>query len=462
MNGGNDDLLLAAWDTTRVRRGDEPAIIDVAGEVVRTFSAIENEAQRFERELLRDCRAGEIVAVQIGNHASWPALLLSSWRRGVVILPLETSISETERTNALETCRASLLIRPNESDVEIQRLRISETIDWGEGQPTLLKVTSGTTAAPRAIRFRSAQLLADCNQICGTMEISDRDVNFAVIPVSHSYGFSNLLTPLLARGVRIALSRDRMPRAIIDGIIASGASVFPGTPVLFQALCDVEEPPPLPTLRLCISAGAPLPLELAKNFRRKFGHTIHSFYGSSECGGICYDRVAPLVEEGFIGEPLEGVQLEFFGDDDRVRVRSAAVADGYFPNSDDEKLAVGVFVPDDLLNRTEDGFRIVGRVSDVINVAGRKVNPAEVEATLLRFPGVKQAIVFGRESHLRNEEVAACVVVRGDVSETALLEHCRTHLSATQAPKRIFFVDSIPTNERGKMSRRALAAHFRA
>ena len=66
----------------------------------------------------------------------------------------------------------------------------------------VLKLTSGTTGAPRAIRFTAAQLAADCEQICDTMGISDRDVNFGVIPLSHSYGFSNLLTPLLLRGVR--------------------------------------------------------------------------------------------------------------------------------------------------------------------------------------------------------------------------------------------------------------------
>ena len=62
----------------------------------------------------------------------------------------------------------------------------------------LLKLTSGTTAAPRAVRFRSGQLLADCHQICETMGIGEDDLNFGVIPVSHSYGFSNLLTPLIA------------------------------------------------------------------------------------------------------------------------------------------------------------------------------------------------------------------------------------------------------------------------
>jgi acyl-coenzyme A synthetase/AMP-(fatty) acid ligase len=126
-------------------------------------------------------------------------------------------------------------------------------------------------------------------------------------------------------------------------------------------------------------------------------------------------------------------------------------------------LGNGIFVPDDLLARHGSGFKIVGRVSDVINVAGKKVNPAEIEERLLRFPGVRQAVAFCRPAAagLRNEEVAACVVADVDLSENALLEFCRSALSAWQVPKRIFIVDSIPVNERGKISRRELAKRYR-
>ncbi len=122
----------------------------------------------------------------------------------------------------------------------------------------------------------------------------------------------------------------------------------------------------------------------------------------------------------------------------------------------------GRFRPDDLLAATSDGYRIAGRVSDVINVAGKKVNPAEVEAALLGFEGVRAAVVFGRGSTLRNEEVAACIVADAAVAEGALLEFCRRRLSGWQVPKRLFFLEEIPVNERGKVSRRALAERFAA
>jgi acyl-CoA synthetase (AMP-forming)/AMP-acid ligase II len=347
--------------------------------------------------------------------------------------------------------------------VELLPLKTAASTDWRDHPPTFLKLTSGTTAAPRAIRFRSEQLLADCEQICDTMGITDTDVNFGVIPISHSYGFSNLLTPLIVRGVPVVLSRDRLPRAVLADLARTRATVFPGMPVFYQAFCEMETIPDLPQLRLCISAGAPLQPTIAEKFRQKFGLSIHSFYGASECGGICYDRDGTKAAEGFVGQPMKRVDVELIdpiAPSSQIRVRSAAVGDGYFPEPEDAKLGTGVFVPDDLLAHKSADLRIVGRVSDLINVAGKKVNPAEVESYLLGLKGVRQAVVFGRESSLRNEEVAACVVADTDVSEHALLESCRANLSGWQVPKRIFIVDTLPVNERGKISRRELAHQF--
>jgi acyl-CoA synthetase (AMP-forming)/AMP-acid ligase II len=297
------------------------------------------------------------------------------------------------------------------------------------------------------------------------MGISGADLNFGVIPISHSYGFSNLLTPLIARGVPMVVSRDRTPRAILSDLARSNATVFPGMPVFYQAFCEMEHVPVLPKLRLCISAGAPLSRAVSKKFREKVNLTIHSFYGASECGGICYERETTNEEEGFVGQPMKGISIELLNSNagaSQIQVRSPAVADGYFPEPDEEKLGDGIFVPDDLLARHDSGFKIVGRISDVINVAGKKVNPAEVEAHLLRFGGVRQAVVFGLPAGtgLRNEEVAACVVVSSKITEADLLRRCRAALSTWQVPKRIFVVDEIPMSERGKISRRDLARRF--
>jgi acyl-CoA synthetase (AMP-forming)/AMP-acid ligase II len=356
------DPLLLAWQTTISSKRNDAAIFDSTGRSARSFRDIESHARAFEAKM-DSFLPGTVVAVQIGNHEDWPALFIACLRKRLVVLPLDQSLGEQQRDAALEICGATALVSaiPSDKSPQIVRLRTADiTADWGENVPALLKLTSGTTAAPRAIRFRSHQLLADCDQICGTMGISVEDLNFGVVPVSHSYGFSNLLTPLITRGVAMVVSHDRTPRAVLADLARTGATVFPGTPAFYQAFCDIGDVSPPPKLRLCISAGAPLSSAVAKKFFDKFNQPIHSFYGASECGGICYERDGTTFEDGLVGQPMQGVEVELVDPTEsasQIRVRSAAVSDGYFPEPNDQKLGNGVFLPDDLLERHDSALR---------------------------------------------------------------------------------------------------------
>jgi acyl-CoA synthetase (AMP-forming)/AMP-acid ligase II len=399
------------------------------------------------------------VAVQIGNSASWPAVLLALWRRGLVVLPLGSQIEGTERRLIDETCQVGGIISRDGERLTITR-RDAEAPQWDGPAPDLLKLTSGTTAAPRAVRFRAAQLHADAENICATMGITAADVNFGAIPFSHSYGFSNLVTPLLTHGVPLVATEERLPRALWQGVQRSGATVFPGLPVFFEKMAALDEAREGSRLRLCISAGAPLLASVAGAFTRSFGLKIHSFYGSSECGGICYDRSdEPNYDDGWVGQPMEGVRLELTGQ--RIAVHSAAVGDGYFPTPDPEVLGGGRFVPGDLVEERKGGYAIIGRSTDVINIAGRKLNPGEIEGRIAAFPGVRQVVVFGVPSALRGEEPVACVCGAG-IDVAALQRHCREQLSAWQMPRDFWIVDEIPVSDRGKVSRAKLAAEYAA
>src|SRR5881396_169173 len=330
------DALLDSWRQTLRCAKDRPAILTTHGQVLRKFRDIEEGACKFEPKL-EMLTPGSVIAIQIGNHEDWPSILIACLRSDLVVLPLEQSVNDQQRNATLELCKAGAVVSavPSGAAPDISRLRTAgATADWGENPPSLLKLTSGTTAAPRAIRFRSHQLLADCNQICDTMKITGADLNFGVIPISHSYGFSNLLTSLIARAVPMVLSRDRMPRAVLVDLATTNATIFPGMPLFYQAFCEMEDIPALPKLRLCISAGAPLAVTVARQFRQKFKMPIHSFYGASECGGICYDRDGTNELEGFVGPPMKGVDLEMINPTtsaSQIFVRSDAVGDGYFP-----------------------------------------------------------------------------------------------------------------------------------
>lgn len=366
-----------------------------------------------------------------------------------------------------KTCRVAAILTSEGEKLRVARTGcLSLEPAWPQPAPDFLKLTSGTTSMPRGIRFRVEQLLADGDQVCTTMGITEEDLNFGAIPFSHSYGFSNLLMPLLSCGVPLVATDERLPRALLESWRRTGATVFPGMPVLFERLAELPKVAPFNghfggALRLCISAGAPLAAAVARQFHEVYGLKIHTFYGASECGGISYDRSDDLgIEDGGVGTPMDGVAITADGPR-QIAVRSAAVGDGYFPEAEPDTLGAGRFVPGDFVEWREGALFITGRSSDVINIAGRKLNPAEIEGRIASFPGVEQVIVFGVPSALRGEEPVACV--RGlDLDRAALQRHCQLALSAWQMPRDFWLVSEIPVNERGKLSRRALSEAYRA
>lgn len=447
------NLIITAWGKTLERRAGDSAIISVAGGVLRTFTDIENSSRDIE-EKLAIFEPGTVVAIRIGNSPDWPAMLLALMRRGLVPLPMGLHIEKCERDITLETCRAAGIVEVAPGGA-LEFSPLPTPSDRANPKCDFLKLTCGTGTLPRAIRFQCKQLVADCDNLCEAMGITGSDLNFGMIPFSHSYGFSNLITPLLCRGVPLVASENRMPRAILTDLSRTGATVFPGMPVFYQSFAEMGNIPELPRLRLCISAGAPLTRAIAAKFTQKFGLKIHALYGASECGGIGYDASDSLdYVDSFLGSPLQNVRVNLL-ESSLIEIRSEAVGDGYFPEDDPQKLCNHRFIPHDLVKRNARGMVLTGCVSDVINIAGRKLNPPEVEALLLRLPGVEQAAVFGVPSKLRNEEAVACIA--GSASMSEVVEHAQSVLGAWQMPRDFWLVDAIPTGDGGRINRRALA-----
>ncbi len=320
----------------------------------------------------------------------------------------------------------------------------------------LVKLTSGSTAMPKGIVTTEANLIADCTNICATMGITPDDVNLGAIPFSHSYGFSNLVMPLLVQGTPVVVSNDYLPQSLVDLANEYRCTVAPLIPMVFEHLA-IAAHGAFETVRTFISAGAPLPASTSRKFRERFGIDVHSFYGCSECGGITYDRRGGAVERGTVGGALEGVTLAT--DAKRLSVRSRSVAAGYlFDANTFEAFAEGSFVSDDLVEERDGEIALIGRASDLINTAGKKVNPREVEAVLLQIEGVSEAKVYGEPAGARGEVVAAAIVATPDVTREQVREFCRTRLSLHKVPRIVKLIEQMPVDERGKIKRAALAA----
>ena len=393
--------------------------------------------------------AGEGLAIQLPNSTDLIATILAALKVGLVIVPIDRDAPDTEVGAILQ----HFSIRGLAYRGGISTRAVTERPNV-PAAARLIKLTSGSTGRPKGIVASEANLIADAVQICSTMGITPSDINLGAIPLSHSYGFSNLVTPLLIQGTAVVVSNDYLPQSVIELCNRYRCTVVPLIPMVFEHLASVAQGQ-FETVRTFLSAGAPLPASTSRRFRERFGTDIHSFYGCSECGGITYDSTGGAVERGNVGAAMDGVTLSAEGL--RLRVQSEAVALGYLMDSTTFEPFDGGFMTDDLVELGDSEVVLTGRAGDLINTAGKKVNPREVETVLLQMEGIRQAKVYGEQAGARGEVVAAAIVATPEVTREQVREFCRARLSLHKVPRIVKLIDAIPVDERGKVKRAALA-----
>jgi acyl-CoA synthetase (AMP-forming)/AMP-acid ligase II len=314
------------------------------------------------------------------------------------------------------------------------------------------KITSASSGAPRTVACTAPQLLADVENIRTTMGLRPEWPNLAAISLAHSYGFSNLVLPLLAQGIPLVLAASPLPGCIQQTARSFTNLTIPAVPALWRAWCDAGTIPP--STRLAISAGAPLPLPLEIEVFERHQLKIHNFYGASECGGIAYDAsLEPRTSPACVGHLLHGVQATL-DPSHCLEIRSLAVGSTYWPNPSPE-LAGGRFLSSDLAELRDGQVHLLGRASERINVAGRKVDPETIEQRLRLHPSVRNCLVLGvpAPGSERHETIVAVVELATPCSSETLRTHLLQHLAAWQVPRDFRFVPSLTPNHRGKLSR---------
>jgi len=315
-----------------------------------------------------------------------------------------------------------------------------------------LKMTSATTGASRAVAFNASNLIADARNIVGTMGLRADWPNLSVLSLAHSYGFSNLVLPLLLHGIPLILGQAPLPELVRRGAATARFITLPGVPALWRAWLDAATIPR--NVKLAISAGAPLSVALESRIFAQFGIKIHNFYGSSECGGIAFDRSPmPRADPACVGAPLENVDVCVAGDG-CLEVSSDAVGQTYWPEPD-ARLHAGRFHTSDLAEIVAGNIFLRGRAADQINVAGRKIAPELIERVLSSHPAVAECLVFGvaSETPERVDMIVACVVSRNQLSAHQLKHFVSGQLPSWQIPREWWFVPSLEANQRGKLSR---------
>lgn len=320
--------------------------------------------------------------------------------------------------------------------------------------PALVAASSGTMARPHLVTRTHANLWWEAENFATSTGVGSDDVFLAVVPLSHAHGLGNALLAALRAGARLVLRPRFLRRQVLDVVTRERVTVFPAVPFMLRMLAatDRRRRFDLDALRLCVSAGAPLPREVFDAFRARFGVVVRQLYGLTEAGSVTCDLGPDAdVDPATVGRPLGNVTVAIEdehghplqpGARGEIVVRSPAVEGG----------AGRPLRTRDLGCLGGDGrLTITGRTSLFINTAGNKVDPAEVEAALRAHPAVADVAVFGLAAAHDEQVVAAAIVLATTATADELRAHCRERLASHKVPRVVTFRDALPRSPLGKV-----------
>jgi len=378
--------------------------------------------------------------------------------------------------------------RPNDDRI----LAFSALID-NDGEPpalaidpardvALLQYTGGTTGTPKGAMLTHQALTANARQITAVdphAGVDDRIIG--VLPLFHIFANAAVLNRTVFAGGEIVLLPRFEAGQVLAAVRRTRATALPGVPTMYQALLDHRDidVADLSSLRVCVSGGAPLPLELKARFEAMTGATLVEGYGLTESGIASVNPYEGENRSGTIGQPLPATTFRLVDRDDPSRaapegepgeivISGPQIMKGYWnrPDSDAEVFVDGGLRTGDVGTIDDAGYiRIVDRLKDMISVGGFKVFPSQVEAVLYRHPAVREALVIGVPDPYRGESPKAFVtLVEGAEMATpeALKDWLNPQLGKHERVVAVEIRANLPKTLVGKLSRKELVAEEQA
>ena len=466
-------LRAAFLDLARVNPGDTWARRCGLARTERTRDESRALVLDTEAALARlGLRPGVLVGLRVPNGPAFCEALFAAWGAGLCPVLFDATMPEPERVRVEE--RIGIGWRWDVDDPFALDLGVPRpgAADWSDlrdagahPSASVLKLTSGSTGAPRGIAVSDRALADDSTRLIRAMGLRADDRLLVAIPLAHSYGFSVLVGPAALAGASLCFPGEADTLAAAREL---DATFLPSVPAWFRATLGHAGSAALPPdLRLFLSAGAPLAADVARGFRERFGRPIHVLYGASECGGIAYDGDGSATERGGVGTLLPGVDVELEPTDDsagrgegRVRVRSSSVADHYVPArpEDAARLGGGVYRSEDVARLERDELFLIGRTSDWIDVRGKKVDPREVERVVSEMQGVEEVAVLGAPHGSEQRLCAFVATPDATLRGVDVLRWCAARLSPHKRPRAVHLLEQLPRTGRGKLDRARLLA----
>ena len=446
--------------------------------------------------------AGTRIGLCLPNSADLIIGYYATWCAGGVVVPANPAGRESEIAEHLGDAGVALVVgvtgggaeqaaaRLAVPFVELGAFRAMEALPPAEPRPlasdsdvAVLLYTGGTTGLPKGAMLTHKNLVANTVQFAEWYAFEPGDeVAVSVIPLYHSGGMSGAMNVPLFAGATLLVMRRFSPAAVARAVGRYRATRLFGVPTMFIGLLNDEagRKGDYSALRACRTNAAALPPSVKAAFDALVGREVLiEGYGLTETSPLTHANPIGRAKPGSIGMPLPDtdariVDLETGADvppgaSGELLIRGPQVMRGYWrrPEETARALRNGWFATGDVAVMDADGyFAIVDRKKDMINTAGFKVWPREVEEALYGHEAVELAVVVGVPDDYRGEAVKAFVVLkerhRGRVGERELEEFCRARLSGYKVPRGIELRTELPVSGAGKLLRRALREESRA
>jgi long-chain acyl-CoA synthetase len=480
--------LHTAFARTADRCGDKPALF--WGDQEYSFAQVRRQARAVAARLRGEfgLQPGDRVAIWLKNCPQFPAVLFGAWEAGAVVVMVNTFFKPDEVGHLLDDSGAQVMIseaafagaheklaatRPGLRFLQLEQLALAEApaatgapANRTEADLAALLYTSGTTGRPKGAMLTHGNFLHNVASCVRCLEVTDDDRIVVLLPQFHSFMFTvGTLLPLLA-GAGIVLVRSVHPlKGVLEEIIRRRATVLPAVPPIYRALSEAPVPPGWP-LRLCVSGGAPLPLEVFHAFTAKFPTPLIEGYGPTESSPVAsVNPIHGLNKPGSVGKPIPNVEMSIRDDTGaelpagatgEICIRGGNVMRGYWnqPEETAKVLRAGWLYTGDVGHRDADGyFYITDRKKDMLLVNGINVYPREVEEVIYKFPGVREAAVVGVKDPRKGEApVAFVALAEGAVlDEKELLGFIRERLADYKVPRHVRVLPLLPRNATGKI-----------
>ena len=347
-------------------------------------------------------------------------------------------------------------------------------VQRGDDDVAVILHTSGTTGKPKGAMLTHGNLSRNCDVSVRTLaETGADDVVMGCLPLFHVFGLTCGLNGTVLAGAMLTLIPRFDPRKALEVIERDAVTVFEGVPTMYSALLSVADeakPGATRSLRLCISGGAAMPVQVLTDFEKAFGCTVLEGYGLSESSpAAAFNHPRRQRKVGSIGTPIEGVEMRVVdldgvevpqGEVGEIQIRGHNVMKGYWNLPDATKATItedGWLNTGDVGKVDEDGyFYIVDRTKDMIIRGGYNVYPREIEEVLYEHPDVAEAAVIGIPHDSLGEEVGAAVALKKDAAVTAdeLRDYVKDRVAAYKYPRRVWLIDELPKGPTGKVQKR--------